>query len=200
MDDAQSVIAVAFGVANHAQRDKIVNGVELQALLEHFLANRIEMLGAPVDFGFDALGFEAFLQFARRLQHLRGALGARALHQGVNLFVNLRFEVFEGAVLEFPLDAPDAQAVRNRREKSERFGGNLAFFGVGKGVERSHIVQTVGELDDDDAHVARHRQKEFSQVFALFFGLGIEVDFLEFGNAFDQMRDIGAETLIHFLE
>ena len=34
-------------------------------------------------------------------------------------------------------------------------------------VERAHVVQAVGELDQDDAHVARHRQQHLAEVLGL---------------------------------
>ena len=36
-------------------------------------------------------------------------------------------------------------------------------------VERAHVVQPVGELDQDDAHVARHRQQHLAEVLGLRF-------------------------------
>ena len=61
------------------------------------------------------------------------------------------------------------------------------------GIQCAHIVQTVGELDQHHAYVARHRQKHFSEVFRLCLFLGVELDAVEFGYAVDQFGHRSAE-------
>ena len=46
-------------------------------------------------------------------------------------------------------------------------------------TEGTHIVQTVGEFDDDNAHVLCHRHENFAEVFRLFLFLRTEHDFIE---------------------
>ena len=40
---------------------------------------------------------------------------------------------------------------------------------VRHGVHRAHVVQPVGQLDEDDAHVARHRQQHLAERLGLAF-------------------------------
>ena len=47
-------------------------------------------------------------------------------------------------------------------------------------------MQAVGELDQDDPHVARHRQQHLAEIFRLRFFVGFKFDAVELGHAIDQ--------------
>ena len=66
-------------------------------------------------------------------------------------------------------------------------------------MERAHVVQPVGELDQQDADVVGEREQELAQILggALIFRL--RLDLAELGDAVDQSRDIGAEQLLDLL-
>ena len=42
-------------------------------------------------------------------------------------------------------------------------------------LERAHVVQAVGELDQDDARVLRHRQQQLAVVLDLLLGVRAEL-------------------------
>ena len=50
-------------------------------------------------------------------------------------------------------------------------------------IERAHVVNAVGELDENHAHVLPHRQQHLAKVFRLFFLPAAEIRPAEFGNA-----------------
>jgi hypothetical protein len=54
-------------------------------------------------------------------------------------------------------------------------------------VQRAHVVQAVGQLDQDDAHVARHGQQHLAEVLRLRLDLALEFDFLQLGQAVDEV-------------
>jgi hypothetical protein len=65
-------------------------------------------------------------------------------------------------------------------------------------LESAHIVQTVGELDEDDANVVDHGEHHLAQVLGLrFFSRG-EINLADFGHAFDDVGDLLAEFLADF--
>ena len=102
-------------------------------------------------------------------------------------------EMAEGQVLHLLVDAVQAQAVGNRCVDFQGFTRDtLAFFRM-HGIQSAHIVQAVGELDQHHAHVARHRQQHFAEVFRLRLFLGVELDAVEFGYAVDQFGHRTAE-------
>ena len=67
-----------------------------------------------------------------------------------------------------------------------------------QGADGAHVVQPVGELDEDDADVARHRQQHLAEVLRLRLFLRLELDARDLGNAVHQAGDVGAELLDEF--
>ena len=60
---------------------------------------------------------------------------------------------------------------------------------------RLQVVHAVGELDQHDAQVARHRHQHLAEVFGLRFLVRLELDLVELGEAIDQLGHMFAETL-----
>ncbi len=50
-------------------------------------------------------------------------------------------------------------------------------------------MQAVGELDEDHAHVARHREEHFAEILGLRVLGRLEFDLVQLGNAVHQIRD-----------
>ena len=65
----------------------------------------------------------------------------------------------------------------------------------GSADERPHVVQPVGELDQDDPDVLGHRDEHLAQVVALRLGERLELDLAELGDAVDELGDLVAEQL-----
>ena len=61
-------------------------------------------------------------------------------------------------------------------------------------LERAHVVQAVGQLDEDDAHIGDHGQQHLADVLGLaVFAVG-ELDLVDLGDALDDVRDLFAEV------
>jgi hypothetical protein len=56
-------------------------------------------------------------------------------------------------------------------------------------------VQTIGQLHQQHADVARHGEQELAQIVGGAFAFGLRLDLAELGDAIDQSRDILAEEL-----
>ena len=67
-------------------------------------------------------------------------------------------------------------------------------------AERAHVVQAVGELDQQDADVAGHRDDHLADVLGLLLLAAVELDRVELGEAVDDARDLGAELVLELLE
>ena len=73
-------------------------------------------------------------------------------------------------------------------------GDALAFFRL-QVLQRAHVVEAVGELDEDDADVGDHGQQHLADVFCLMvFAVG-ELDLVELGDAFYDVSDLLVEAL-----
>ena len=60
-------------------------------------------------------------------------------------------------------------------------------------MERGHIVQAVGKLDENHTQVLAHSQEHFAQIFDALLLLGFERDPNKLGHAVDDFRDVAAE-------
>ncbi len=62
-------------------------------------------------------------------------------------------------------------------------------------VERTHVVRTVGQLDENHAHIARHREQHLAEALRLRLLTALEFQLVQLGQAVDQFRNLGAELL-----
>ena len=106
-----------------------------------------------------------------------------------------RVQVRERKLLQFLVQAVQPQAVGDGRVNFQRLARDAAALGRRHRVQRAHVVQAVGELDQDDAHVARHRQQHLAEVLGLRVLLRLEFDLVQLGQAIDELGHRLAEVL-----
>ena len=95
----------------------------------------------------------------------------------------------------------DAEPVRERRVDLHRLARLVVAALLGRQRrERPHVVQPVGELDEDDADVLGHRDEHLAQVVGLLLGERLELDLAELGDAVDEVGDLVAEALADLVE
>ena len=110
--------------------------------------------------------------------------------------VGFRIDVAEAEFLELLAHALHAHAPGKRRVDLHRLLGDAQALVFRHVVERAHVVQPVGELDQQHAHVLGDRQQQLAQVFRLLRLLRDEVELLQLGQALDQLADVGTEQLV----
>jgi hypothetical protein len=106
----------------------------------------------------------------------------------------------EREVLELPLHRVDAEPVRDRRVDLEGLLGLLDLLLLRHGADRAHVVQAIGELDEDDPDVRGHRDHHLAVVLGLRLVAARERDAGELRDAVDERRDLVAEALADLLE
>ena len=116
------------------------------------------------------------------------ALGLLLRDVALELVVDLGVQVAQRVVLELALDPVDAEPVRERRVDVERLLRDVALPLRRQVLQRPHVVGAVGELDQDDADVARHREDHLAEVLRLLLLAAGEVDLADLGDAVDQRR------------
>ena len=126
-----------------------------------------------------------------------------------DLVVLLRLEVPEREVLELPLDLPDAESIGQRRVDLHRLLRDAPTLARRPELERPHVVQAVGQLDEHDADVLGHGQEHLAhvlgpQVLAVqlrghprLIALDVEaLHLVELGDAVDQAGDFATEAAL----
>ena len=106
----------------------------------------------------------------------------------------------EGEILELPLQLVDAQAVRERCVDLERLARLLHLLLAPEVLERAHVVEPVGELDQDDPDVMGHRHDHLSVVLGLRVLAALELDPRQLRDALDERRDLLAELGAHLVD
>ncbi len=195
MDHAERRVAVADRVGDDAYGEQVVNLIDRAMLPQTLSVNGVEALHAAVDFGGNSVFLEPLAN--RVLQFREKCLEFLSFRNDgiLQLLVSLGLEVTEGNVFQLSADQAHSQAVRNGRINIERFAGDALLFFGRKEAECAHVVQPVGQLHHDDAHVVHHGQQHLADVFGLARFGSQEVQPVDFRDPFDEDRNLLPEAL-----
>ena len=123
------------------------------------------------------------------------ALLAARFDRFMHLLVADRIQIAESQVFQFAANFAHAQPVRDGRVNLQRLFGDLLLALRRQVLQRPHVVQAVGQLDQHDADVVHHGQHHLAQVFRLLLFAGGKINLADLGDAFDNVRDLLAELL-----
>ena len=189
------------GVAGHGvfhDDPKAVNIGHLrkaQVFVVHLAVDGVERFFAPGDAYLHAGALEHRFNFALHFVH---QITAAAAGTG-NGFADDRMppgqQVAEAQFFELAVGSVQAQPVRNRRVDVQRFLRDALPLGARHLRHGAHIVGTVGQFDQDHAHVARHGQQHFAKRFGLGFLAAVELQPVQLGQAINQFSHRRAEAL-----
>ena len=193
MNDAEHGVTILQRARDHAHGTEVVDLIDGNALALQFLVNAEEALDAAFDPGLDARLFQFV---ADDLLHLREK-GFTLLAAGVDRFFDLLvadgIEEAETQVFEFAANFSHAQAMGDGCVDFQRFFGDFALALGLQVLERAHVMQAVGKLDEHHADVVDHGQHHLAQIFGLLLFARGEIDFADLGDAFDDVRHLLAE-------
>ena len=189
---AEHAITVRDGVDEDAYADEVEDVGELAAADEHLLVDRVVVLGPAGDLGLELdvpqVGLDVVDDALEELLARRRAVG----DEPHDLVVDLGVQGREREVLELPLDRVHAEPVRQRREDLDRLARDALLLVLPQVAQRAHVVQPIGELDDQHADVAAHRHDHLAD------RLGLRrvavLDLVELGHAVDELPDLVAEV------
>ena len=178
---------------------QIVDLVEGDLGALDLLEDGVEALDAPLHARLDVVFAQLLDQRVFHAAQKLLALDAPGLDGRRHLLVAHRIGVAEGQVFELAAHLAHAQAVRQRSVDVQGLAGNR-FLAIGLQVlQRAHVVQAVGQLDEDHAHIGDHGQQHLANVFSLaVFAVG-KLDFVDLGNALDDVRHLVAELRLDLL-
>ena len=114
--------------------------------------------------------------------------------------VGIWHEMAKCQIVEF-VAHPSCMPMRpgERRIDIEGFLGDPPPFVQRHEMQRAHIMQAVGELDERHANVFNHGQEQLTEVFRLSGPLREKVERHVLGQSVDKKADIAAEKLVDFL-
>ena len=145
-------------------------------------------------------GLEPRAELADGPVDVRLATLAPRVEQAGQLPEALGLEDLEREVLQLPLDLPDPEALGQRRVDLHRLAGDAELLLGRQPVQGPHVVEPVGELDEDDPDVLRHRQQHLADVLGLLLLVAVRGEARQLGHAIDEVGHLGAEPLLDVAE
>ena len=108
--------------------------------------------------------------------------------------------IFQGEVFELGFYAVETQPVGERRIEVGGFIGDVfAELGVGVVVDHAHEAQSVGNHDDNHAHVLGKSEQQVAEVVALY-GLLLGIEAAGLDEAANDFYAVGAEEVFDPVE
>ena len=193
--DAERAVAVLLLGHDDAEAVNVGKLLERDLLVLHLAPDGIRLLLAAGDHGRDLVLGE--LAVSSRLDLVDEALVALA--QGVeprhHRLVALRGGASGRTDPPARPSAPECPCGRRGAHRCPwspaamrlRFSGLHVF-------ERTHVVQTVGELDEQHADVARNGDQQLAEVLGLLGLLADEIELADLGEAVDKRADLARRT------
>jgi hypothetical protein len=199
VQDPEHRVAIGDGRHHDAQGHEVVHLVHPDALAAQLLVDGVEALDAPLQRGLQRRRLQLLRHRGLHLLDERGGLLAALLHLRRQVLVGLRFQVLEGQVLQLVLDLAHPEPPGQRRVDVHGLARDAHPAVVGEVAQRPHVVETVGQLDQDDADVVHHGQEQLAEVLGLPLLRGRERDLADLGHALHDVEDVVAEILLDAL-
>jgi len=190
---AEREVAVARAFNHDAKAVNVEDFGKCQVLFLHLAVDAVQVLFAAAylrrNLAFEQLGFDRGLDLVDDFL----AVAAGGFHRFLDHFVTVWVQMHEGDVFELLVDLVEPETVGDGGVDVQRFLGDAADFLRLHGIQRAHVMEAIGQLDQDDADIARHRQQHLAEVFGLGLRLVFELNLVQLGDAIDQLRDGLAE-------
>ena len=193
MDDPQGGVAITNGLHQDAHPDEVVDVREVPTAHNHLLINGIQVLGPPGDGDLEPSRANVRLKFrddpGEVLITRRRPLG----YQSLDLLEDFGIEGGEGQILQLPFHRVHTEPMGQRSINLERLARLLLLLLGRHKAQGAHVVQAIGEFDDQHANVARHSHHHLAHGLSRRgFAVG---DPVQLGHAIDKVCHLVAKVL-----
>ena len=155
--------------------------------------NAVEPLDPALHLGLNAGLFEFVSNDGLHLRQKSLALFPARIDGFLHLLVSIRIEKAEAQVFQFAPQFSHAEPMSDGRVDLKSLFGNFAL-PIGLQVfEGSHVVQSVGQLDQNHPDVVDHGEHHLAQIFGLRFFSSGKIYFADLGDALDDVGNLLAE-------
>ena len=188
VNDAEHVVTVRDRVNDHAEGAEIEDAADVQLLGVHLAVDAVHVLDAAVDRRVDALLVQTGLDLALHSGHEGLQLRHSAFQGRCDLPVARGIKVLEREVFQLPFDTLDSEPVGDGGIDLHRLQRLGALLLGGLVSHRAHIVQPVGNFDENDADVLGHGHEHLADVLHL---LVLDAGVLHARELGDALNDVG---------
>ena len=171
VDNAERRITVGNRIDEDTQGTHIEDMREVLVLALHLLPDAEDMLRATADVCPDASPAELLLQGPDGFPDERETLLTALLELAGDVTIGLGLEKTQGEILEFPLDLPDTEAVRDRREDIPCIAAELLLYLRWQIAEAAHEVHALCKNDEQHLDIVGYRQQHSPEIFRMLLTL-----------------------------
>ncbi len=196
MDDAKRGVALVVLADDHAEPIDIREPGEADLLLFHLAPDRVRLLRPSEDLRIDAGPFQLAFKIARDLLYHVARFPLKRNEPPDDRIARLGVQDAEGQILQLLAHPLHPHASGQRRIDVHRLARLLKLLVGPHGADGAHVVQPVGQLDEDDPQVLRHRHEQLAEVLGLLRLGGRQLKVGQLGDAIDQSGDLGAELTL----
>jgi len=187
MHGTQRHVAAHGTVDHHTEAVHVHQLGEGLVLVAHLRIDAPGGFDPPDHVGRDMVLVQALRQRQLDLAHGLATIAQRRPDALADDAVAIGMKPLETQLLQLGLELVHAQSLRDRRVDLQRLAGNPATRRRVFGTQRAHVVQSVGQLDQDHAQVARHRQKHLAEALRISFLAAAEAHLVQLGDTIDQL-------------
>ena len=181
-----------------ADGKQVVNLREWNLFAHHLGPDRVCTLYAARNLIFNAVAVQGLDNWGIELADILLACGRCFVDLASNLLVLLREAVLHAEILQLRFDGVQAKTIGQRSEEVNGLARNLNLLILGHSAQCAHIVQAVGNLDKDNAHIVRQGEQHLAEILRLTRCVGIE-DARHLGQSIDHRCNLLAEDMLHIL-
>ena len=181
-------IAIADVLYQDAHSDEIVDVREVASSNNHFLVNRVIVLGSACHGGLHLAALQVCINKIHDRREVLISRRRTLTDQMNDLLEHLGIQGRESEILKLPLDRIHAEAVCQRRVDLQCLSRLLLLLLFRHVPNSAHVVQAITELDDQDANIPRHGNNHLAHgLRRTRFTVG---DLVQLGDAIDQGGDL----------
>ena len=171
MDHTQRRITVLHAIHNDTDCKQVIDLIDGLILIFHLFVNTEEMFDTTIYFCLNAgrtdmladlINDRLDIFLAHALTH------GNLIHQ---IIIHFRFQIFEREIIQLHLNLGNTEPLGDRRIDIHRFPCDALLFLRRHMLECPHVVQSVRQLDHDDADVLCHGKKHLAQILRLHLQL-----------------------------
>ena len=193
MDDAQDGIAVRDRIHDDPDGNQVIDLIKRFLLKDHFPINGIEMFAAAVNIIVNMLLIQALGKLTDNQTDMFLPLLSLHTDQMDDPVVAFGIDILEGEILQLLLDRVYTEAVGQGSIDIQRFPGDGNAAVLRLEAEGPHIVQTVGQFDQNDPDIPGHGEDHLPEGLRLGFLPVGEIQLVQLGDAVHEIGDLLAE-------
>ena len=200
MDYTQRSITVTYCLNLDTKSYDVVDLVKSLALSFHLLINTEDMLYSSINLSTDICFGNVLLNFSYDLIDKVSSFGKHFIQLITDISINIRIEILHAEVIHFNLDLGNTEPVSKRSIDIHGLACLLNLLLCSLILKSSEVMQTVGQLNDDNSDVLCHGKEHLTKVLSLNLYLILRQRQLgQLCNAINKKRNLRRKLLLDIL-